>query len=215
MVARDILLAELTGARYHVAHISARHSVAMVGYAKLAASTLHAKLLRIISRIADSDILPYDSNYKMKPPLRSHGDIDSLSSGIADGTVDALATDHAPHAGSEKMQEFEKCPFGIIGLETAVGLTLEKLVHSGLISLRRMVELYTVGPARVLGLRQGTLSVGAPGDITIFSPSVQWTYDVNRSYSKSRNSPFDGVMFRGGAMATVVSGKVVWNRDWQ
>jgi len=124
--------------------------------------------------------------------------------------VDAIATDHAPHAGSEKMQEFEKCPFGVIGLETAIGLALERLVHPGKIPLTRMVELFSTGPNRVLNLQRGQLAVGAPADITILDLERNWTYDVNKSASKSRNSPFDGHTFRGGPAATVVSGRIVW-----
>ena len=129
------------------------------------------------------------------------------------GAIDAIATDHAPHAGSEKMQEFERCPFGIIGLETAVALALEELVQPGKISLARMVELFTTGPESVMRLGRGTLAPGAPGDVTIFSTDLAWTYDVNQSSSRSRNSPFDGRTFRGGPMATVVGGKLVWRRD--
>jgi dihydroorotase len=163
--------------------------------------------------ISDSDVKAYDANYKMKPPLRSCCDVDAAIEGLADGTVDALATDHAPHAGSEKMQEFEKCPFGILGLETAVGLTLEKLVHPGKISLMKMVELYTTGPDNVLRLNRGTLRTGAPADVTILDINRSWTYDVNRSPSKSRNSPFHGTEFRGGAVATIVSGQFVWRSE--
>jgi len=128
------------------------------------------------------------------------------------GAVDAIATDHAPHPGGEKMQEFEKCPFGIIGLETALGLALEQLVHTGKIPLARLVALLTTGPAGVLHLDRGTLRVGAPADVTIFSKDLEWTYDVNQSFSKSRNSPFDGHMFRGGPVATIVDGAMVWRR---
>jgi dihydroorotase len=149
----------------------------------------------------------------MKPPLRTACDSGAVIEAIVSGTVDAIATDHAPHPGSEKMQEFEKCPFGIIGLETALGLALERLVHSGRIPLMRMVELFTTGPARVLRLDRGTLKPGAPGDVTIFSTEVAWTYDVNQSFSKSRNTPFDGHAFRGGPMATIVNGMVVWRRE--
>ena len=129
--------------------------------------------------------------------------------GVVSGAIDVIATDHAPHAGNDKMQEFERCPFGILGLETAIGLSLETLVHTGKISLMRIVELFTTGPARVLGLGCGTLGTGLPGDVTIFDPERQWTYDVNASHSKSRNSPFDRKHFRGGPVATVVSGNVV------
>jgi dihydroorotase len=146
----------------------------------------------------------------MKPPLRSASDVNAVVEGIVNGAIDVIATDHAPHAGSEKMQEFEKCPFGIIGLETALGIALECLVHSGKISLARLVELFTVNPARIVGLQRGTLAPGAAADLTIFSTEQRWTYDVNKSFSKSRNTPFDGVSFRGGPVATVVNGKVVW-----
>ena len=212
MVARDILLAELTGVRYHVAHLSTKHAVAMVKFAKSRGLQVSCEVCPHHFAIADKDILPYDANYKMKPPLRSPSDVDALVDGIAEGTVDALATDHAPHAGSEKMQEFEKCPFGILGLETAIGVTLDKLVHSGRIDMRKMVELYTTGPARVLGLSRGTLASGAVADVTVLAPNGKWTYDVNRSFSRSRNSPFDGVTFPGGPVATIVAGSIVWQR---
>ncbi len=125
------------------------------------------------------------------------------------GAIDAIATDHAPHPGSEKMQEFERCPFGIIGLETALGVTLERLVHSQTIGLGRLVELFTTGPARILGIARGTLAPGAVADVTVFSTDREWTYDVNKSFSKSRNSPFDGKTFRGGPVAAIVSGQIV------
>ena len=213
MVARDILLAELTGARFHVAHLSTRHSVAMVAFAKSRGLPITCEVTPHHFALSDSQMLPYDPNYKMKPPLRCCGDVGAIVDGIASGAVDVLATDHAPHAGSEKMQEFEKCPFGILGLETAIGLTLEKLVHAGRISVTRMIEMYTTGPARVLKLNRGTLAPGAAADITVLDMNTEWKYDVNRSASKSRNSPFDGVVFRGGPAATIVNGAFVWRRD--
>jgi dihydroorotase len=149
----------------------------------------------------------------MKPPLRGRADTAAILDGIGNGVVDALATDHAPHPGSEKMQEFEKCPFGILGLETAIGLTFEHLVNPGRISVQRMIELYTVGPARVLGLRQGTLSSGADADITVIDDKLEWIYDVTHSLSKSSNTPFDGASFRGGPVATMVRGEWVWQRS--
>jgi dihydroorotase len=215
MVARDILLAELTGARFHVAHISSRRSVEMVAFAKQRGLTVTCEATPHHFVLADSEMRPYDSNYKMKPPLRSSCDVGAVTQGIIAGSIDAIATDHAPHAGSEKMQEFEKCPFGIIGLETAVGLALEKLVHPGKISLARMVELFTTGPARVLNLSRGRIAVGDPGDVTILDLERKWTYDVNRSASKSRNSPFDGHAFRGGPVATIVNGRIVWTAEEQ
>ncbi len=210
MVARDILLAEVTGARYHVAHISSRHSVEMVAYAKLKGLAVTSEATPHHLTLTDTGMIPYDSNYKMKPPLRSAGDVNAVVEGVVDGAIDAIATDHAPHAGSEKMQEFEKCPFGIIGLETALGISLEHLVHSGKINITRLIEMFTVNPARILSIPRGTLAVGAAADVTVFSTERQWTYDVNKSLSKSRNSPFDGVSFRGGPVATIVSGKIVW-----
>jgi dihydroorotase len=213
MVARDILLAEVTGARYHVAHISSRYSVQMVAFAKLQNLAVTSEATPHHLALADTDIIPYDSNYKMKPPLRSSSDVNAVVEGVVAGAIDAIATDHAPHAGSDKMQEFEKCPFGIIGLETALGLALEHLVHSGKIDIPRLVELFTINPARILGLHRGTLSVGAAGDVTVFSTDRKWTYDVNQSLSKSRNSPFDGVSFRGGPVATIVNGQIVWRAE--
>src|SRR5450755_1908608 len=210
MVARDILLAELTGARLHVAHISSRHSVEMVAFAKSRGLRVTSEATPHHFALSDREMLPYDNNYKMKPPLRSAYDVGSVTHGLISGAVDAIATDHAPHAGSEKMQEFEKCPFGVIGLETAVGLALERLVHPGKITLARMVELFTTGPARVLNLNRGHLAAGAPGDITILDTERAWTYDVNKSASKSRNSPFDGHTFRGGPVATIVNGRIAW-----
>jgi dihydroorotase len=149
----------------------------------------------------------------MKPPLRCSHDAEAVIGGIVNGVVDAIATDHAPHPGSEKMQEFERCPFGITGLETALGLSLAELFHKGRIALTRLVELFTTGPANILKLDRGTLSPGAPADVTIFDLDTEWTYDVQQSYSKSRNSPFHGRRFRGGPRATIVGGRIVWNRD--
>jgi dihydroorotase len=212
MVARDLVLAQLTGARYHVAHISTRNSVAMVEYARRHGLAVTAEATPHHFALTDDDIAAYDSNYKMKPPLRACGDRDAVMDGLVSGAISAIATDHAPHAGSEKMQEFERCPFGIIGLETAIGLTLEELVHPGKISVLRMVELFTTGPESVMRLGRGGLAVGAPGDVTVFSTELKWKYDVNLSPSRSRNSPFDGREFRGGAVATVVNGAVVWRR---
>ncbi len=149
----------------------------------------------------------------MKPPLRSHLDVDAIIDGIVSGAIDVIATDHAPHAGDEKMQEFERCPFGITGLETALGLSLEKLVHSNKITLSHMVALFTTGPANVLKLDRGTLAEGASGDVTIFDLDHDWTYNVGRSESKSKNSPFDNKKFKGGPVATIVGGKIVWQRS--
>jgi len=213
MVARDLILAESTGARFHVAHLSSRRSLEMVAAAKALKLPVTCEVTPHHIALTDSDMPPYDSDYKMKPPLRSGCDAAALIEGIVSGAVDAIATDHAPHPGSEKMQEFEKCPFGIIGLETALAVTLEKLVHAGKIPLSRLIALFTSGPAGILGLNRGRLEPGLPGDVTIFDPELTWTYDVNRSFSRSRNSPFHGRSFRGAPVATIVGGKVVWQRQ--
>jgi dihydroorotase len=213
MVARDLLLAEVTGARFHVAHISTRRSIELVAEAKAKGLAVTCEATPHNMSLADADMPPYDSNYKMKPPLRSRDDVAAVVDAIAAGIVDAIATDHAPHAGSEKMQEFEKCPFGIIGLETALGIALETLFHTGKVSLSRLVALFTAGPARILKLDRGNLAAGAAADLTIFDPDLAWTYDLNRSFSKSRNSPFDGKAFRGGPVATIVDGSIAWRRE--
>jgi dihydroorotase len=212
MVARDLLLAQITGARCHIAHISTVNSVAMVDYARRRGVSVTCEATPHHFSLTDRDMAAYDSNYKMKPPLRSPGDRAAVIAGLAGGSIDAIATDHAPHPGSEKMQEFERCPFGIIGLETALALALDELVLTGKITVNRMVELFTTGPERVMRLGRGTLAPGAPGDVTVFSMDAGWTYDVNQSCSRSRNSPFDGRTFRGGPVATVVNGKCVWKR---
>lgn len=210
MVARDILLAEVTGARYHVAHISSKHSVEMVQFAKLKGLPVTSEVTPHHIALADSDMPPYDSNYKMKPPLRGCCDVEAVVAGVVNGAIDAIATDHAPHPGDEKMQEFEKCPFGILGLETAIGVSLEQLVHTGKISVAKMVDMFTSAPARILNLDRGTLAKGAPGDVTIFATDREWIYDVNKSASKSRNSPFHYHKFVGGPVATIVKGEIVW-----
>jgi dihydroorotase len=213
MVARDLILAELAGCRYHVAHISSQYSVEMVRYAKNRGLHVTAEATPHHFVLADTDMQPYDSNYKMKPPLRENRDVRGVLEGLVDGTVDAIATDHAPHAGAEKMQEFERCPFGIIGLETALSLALEQMYHPGHVDLASLVALFTHKPAGVLSLPGGDLRVGSPADVTIFGTDHEWTYDVNRSPSKSRNTPFHGRQFRGGPLASIVAGNFVWKSD--
>src|SRR3954470_11516893 len=167
MVARDLVLAQLTGARYHVAHISTRNAVGMVAYARKQGLSVTCEVTPHHFALSDAQMPPYDGNYKMRPPLRGTGHRDSIVDALADGTITAIATDHAPHPGSEKMQEFERCPFGILGLETAIGLSLETFMQSKRISLMKLVELFTASPARILKLSRGTLSIGAAGDVTI------------------------------------------------
>ncbi|MCL5746611.1 MAG: dihydroorotase [Acidobacteria bacterium] len=213
MVARDILLAESTGAHFHAAHVSTRRGVQMIAEAKARGLAVTAEATPHHMALCDAAMAPYDSNFKMKPPLRTVEDAAGVVEGLVSGAIDVIASDHAPHAGSEKMQEFERCPFGIIGLETSLAVALEVLVHPGKLPLMRLVELMSLGPARVLNLDRGRLVPGAVADITLFNPELVWTYDVNRSYSKSRNTPFHGRTFRGAPVATMVNGQFVWSRD--
>lgn len=214
MVARDILLAELTGARYHIAHISTRNAVAMAGFARRRGLSVTCEATPHHIALHTGHMRPYDSSYKMKPPLRGPEHVEAVVEGIVNGAVDCLVTDHAPHAGDDKMQEFERCPFGIIGLETALGIALEVLVHSGRIPLSRLIALFTSEPARVIGWKgeqaRGALKPGNAGDVTVFHPEYPWTYDVKNSLSKSANTPFNGRTFRGGPIVTVVGGEIVW-----
>jgi dihydroorotase len=209
-VARDVQLAELTGARLHVAHLSAKASLEQVQSAKSRELHVTCEVTPHHFTLIDEDVT-YDSRFKMNPPLAARADRDALLAGFADGTVDAIATDHAPHEPALKDVEFDKAPFGILGFETALSLALEQLVHGGRISLMRMVELFTAGPARVLGMER-KIAAGQPGDLTIFSLDHSWTYKVKESASKSRNSPFDGRTFKGAPMATIVGGRIVHKR---
>jgi dihydroorotase len=209
-VARDVQLAQLTGARLHVAHLSAKGSLDQVRFAKQQGLRVTCEVTPHHFTLIDEDV-QYDSRFKMNPPLAAREDRDALIAGLIDGTVDCIATDHAPHEPALKDVEFDRAAFGILGFETAIALTLEQLVHTGKISLMRMVELFTSGPARVLGMER-TIAAGQPGDVTIFSADRAWTYDVKASPSKSRNSPFDGREFKGGPMATIVAGKIVWQQ---
>ena len=207
-VARDVQLAELTGARLHVAHLSAKASLEQVRWAKQRGLSVTCEVTPHHFTLIDEDV-QYDSRYKMNPPLAASEDRDALIVGLADGTVDAIATDHAPHEPALKDVEFDRAPFGILGFETALAISLEQLVHTGRLSLARMVELFTAGPARVLGIER-KITAGQPADLTIFSATRQWTYDVKQSPSKSRNSPFDARAFKGAPMATIVAGRIIY-----
>jgi dihydroorotase len=209
-VARDVQLAELTGARLHIAHLSARSSLEQVRWAKSRGLRVTCEVTPHHFTLIDEDV-QYDARFKMNPPLAAREDREALLAGLADGTVDAIATDHAPHEAALKDVEFDRAPFGILGFDTALALSLEQLVHTERASLMRMVELFTTGPARVLGIER-SLAAGQPADVTIFSTERSWTYEVKDSPSKSRNSPFDRRAFQGAAMATIVAGRVVWKR---
>jgi dihydroorotase len=207
-VARDAQLAELTGARLHIAHLSAKASLEQVRWAKQRGLRVTCEVTPHHFTLIDEDV-QYDSRFKMNPPLAAREDRDALLAGLADGTVDAIATDHAPHEPALKDVEFDRAPFGITGFETALALALEQLVHTGRISLIRMIELFSTGPARVLGMER-KIAAGQPADLTIFSTDRPWTFRAAESASKSRNSPFDGRAFKGAPMATIVAGKFVY-----
>ena len=209
-VARDVQIAELTGGRLHVAHLSAKSSLDQVRWAKSRGLRVTCEVTPHHFTLIDEDV-QYDSRFKMNPPLASREDREALIAGLADGAVDVIATDHAPHEPALKDVEFDRAPFGILGFETAIALTLEQLVHPGKIPLMRMVELFTSGPARVIG-KERKLTAGQPADVTLFSTTHEWKYNVKDSPSKSRNSPFDGRTFKGAPIATIVAGKVVFKR---
>jgi dihydroorotase len=208
-VGRDIQIAELTGCRMHVAHLSARASLDLVRSAKQRGVRATCEVTPHHFTLCDEDVV-YDSNYKMNPPLASAEDREALIQGLIDGTVDAIATDHAPHEPASKQVEFDRAPFGVTGFETALALALE-LVHAGRLSLVRMVELFTSGPARVIGRRR-SIAAGEPADLTVFSPDLAWTFHAAESASKSRNTPFDGRAFKGAPVATIVAGRIVYRR---
>ncbi len=211
-VSRDIQLAEITGARIHIAHVSTAKSLDFIRQAKAQGLAVTCEVTPHHFTLTDAEVYKrnYDTNTKMAPPLRSQSDLDAVVEGLRDGTIDAIATDHAPHHANEKMLEFDKAPMGIIGLETAVGLTLNQLVHTGVISLTRMVELLACNPAGIFKLPGGTLKPGTVADITIFDPHRVTKIDVNKSSSKSRNTPFDGRELTGSPVATIVGGNIVW-----
>jgi dihydroorotase len=213
MALRDIALAELTGGAVHVAHMSARQTLDAIRYGKSRAARVTCEVTPHHFVLTDEMLgapVPYDTNLKMNPPLRQTEDRDAMIGGIADGSVDVIASDHAPHHADEKHVEFDHAPFGITGLETAVSLSIDRLVHAGVISLGRLVELLSVNPARILRVRGGSLSEGAPADITILAPDLPVTIAAARMRSKSRNTPFDGWTLRGGVAATLVGGHAVY-----
>ena len=209
-VGRDIQMTELTGCRFHVAHMSSQTSLDLVRVAKKRGLRVSCEVTPHHFTLCDEDVV-YDSRFKMNPPLASAEDRAALIEGRADGTIDAIATDHAPHEAALKEVEFDRAPFGVTGFETALALALE-LVHAGRLSLVRMVELFTTGPAGVLG-RKRSIAPGETADLTIFSTDHPWTFHVKQSASKSSNSPFDERKFRGAPMMTIVGGRIVFRRE--
>src|ERR1700723_1778719 len=210
-VGRDVEVAGLTGARLHIAHMSTKASLEYVRWAKKMGLQVTCEVTPHHFTLTDEDV-QYDTHYKMNPPLASRTDRDALIEGLADGSVDAIATDHAPHHPASKDVEFDRAPFGITGFETALALGLSELVQPGRLSLKRLVELFTFGPARVLGIER-KIAEGKPADIRVFSIVHPGTFGREDSPSRSRNTPFDGRTFRGAPMATVVAGRLVYRRE--
>jgi dihydroorotase len=211
IVQRNALLAELTGTPIHCQHLSAGGSVRLLREARARGVKLSGEICPHHIALTDESIRAFDSNFKMNPPLRAQADIDALIQGVADGVITILASDHAPHCAYEKEVEFDLAPFGILGLETELGLFLDILLHKKkAIGLPRLIEMLTIEPARLLGLDRGTLSAGAPGDVTLIDPDLEWTVDKDKSFSRSRNTPFHGWELKGRAVRTIVAGKTVW-----
>ncbi|MDQ3219967.1 MAG: dihydroorotase, partial [Acidobacteriota bacterium] len=226
-VARDILLAKETGAHIHIAHVSTKGAIEAIRRAKnehinvtCEVTPHHFTLtdkavegsLRGSSNLSFQDF-GYDTNTKMSPPLRCEEHVEAVLEGLKDGTIDAIATDHAPHHADEKALEYDRAPFGITGLETAIGLAFNELVNKGIVDLVRLIELCSTNPAKIFRLKdRGTLKPGSTADITIIDPDLTWTYSNADSRSKSKNSPFDGWQFRGGPVATIVGGEIRFRR---
>ena len=240
IVARNILLAEMIGTHVHCQHLSSANSVALIRRAKergvpISGEACPHHFVLTDSAIAgseefwkaDGEILArafpkdhplpswplFDTNFKMNPPLRSHHDRDALIEGLADGTLEILGSDHAPHCNFQKEVEFDYAPFGITGLETELALCLTQLYHTGKVPLSKVIEKLTVNPAKLLKIEKGTLDIGADGDVTVFDPERSWIYRREESASKSHNSPFDGWPMKGRALATIVAGKIVWKDE--
>jgi dihydroorotase len=212
-VERGVLLAELTGSAFHVAHMSARQSLRAVRKGKDAGVRVTCEVAPHHFTLTDESLgtpIPYDTNTKMNPPLREAADRDAMIEGLRDGTVDVIATDHAPHHLDEKRVEFDRAPFGIVGLETAVSLTFDRLVHPGVVTLARMIELMSVNPARILRVPGGSLKQGSVADVTILAPELAVTVEAPKLRSRSKNTPFDGWRLRGGVAATIVGGRTVY-----
>jgi dihydroorotase len=213
MAARDVLLAEMTGGRVHIAHMSAWTTLEAVRQGKSRGVKVTCEVTPHHFTLTDDSLaepIAYDTNTKMNPPLREARDRDAMIAGIVDGSVDAIATDHAPHHYDEKNVEYDRAPFGIVGLETAIPLAFDRLVHTGRIGVARLIELMSINPARILGIPGGSLAAGAIADVTILAPDLKVTIDRARLRSRSKNTPFHGWTFRGGVAATIVGGRTVY-----
>jgi dihydroorotase len=212
MVSRDILLAEATGSRLHVQHVSSGGSVEIIRRAKLREVRVTTEICPHHFTLTDECLRSFDSNYKMSPPLRSRRDVEVCLGGLADGTIDVICTDHAPHSPEKKMRELDQAPFGILGLETCLGLVVTKLIEPGILDWPTALAKMTINPAEILGIPKGTLAVGADADVTIIDPNASWTVDPQRFKSKSVNTPFAGWTLRGRAETVIVGGRVKFER---
>jgi len=208
MIGRDVTLAETTGGRVHVMHVSTAGGVALIRDAKRRGVRITAEACPHHFTLTDESLRGFDANCKMSPPLRTAADVEAIITGLADGTIDCIATDHAPHAREKKLLEIDRAPFGILGLETAVGLTVTRLVATGRIGWPRLVEAMSLLPSRILGIARGTLQPGSVADITLIDPARSWRVDRSRLCSKSINTPFDGWTLQGRAVATIVAGRI-------
>ncbi len=210
MITRDIHLVRYTGGKYHVAHISTRGSVGLVRQAKRDNIPVTCEVTPHHFTLTDESLGSYDTNFKMNPPLRTREDVEAVREGLRDGTIDVIATDHAPHSYDDKEVEFQYAPFGIVGLETAIGLAMTHLVGSTYLTVGQMVEKFSVNPRRILGLRPLRISEGEPANLTILDPDDEWVVDVNRFKSKSKNSPFDGWKLKGCPKGIINNGSMYW-----
>jgi dihydroorotase len=207
IVARDLYLAELTGGHLHVQHVSTREAVDLIESARSRGAHVTAEVTPHHLALTEEAVRGYRTEAKMNPPLRTEADRDALRSGLAEGVIDAIATDHAPHHYQGKEREFDDAPFGVVGLETALGVCMSELVQTGILSLSDMVDRLSCGPARIMGLEGGTLRPGSPADIVVFDPEERWTVDPAQFRSKSRNTPFAGRELRGRVRRTIVGGE--------
>ena len=209
MVSRDTMLAALTGSRLHICHISTCESLNLVKDARARGVKVTCEVTPHHFALGDDAVKGYDTNAKMNPPLRDEKNVGCLRQGLRSGLIDVIASDHAPHSAEEKDQEFDSAPFGVVGLETALGLAMTCLYHEGIVTLPALVRLMSTNPARIMGLPQGTLASGSPGDATVIDPDVEWTVDPARFYSKSRNTPFSDWKLKGRAVSVIVGGRVL------
>ncbi|MEX0678984.1 MAG: dihydroorotase [Pirellulales bacterium] len=213
MTARDIALAEATGGRIHIMHVSSGGSIELIRRAKARGVRVTTEVCPHHFTLTDESLRSFDSNFKMSPPLRGQEHVDACIAGLVDGTIDVICTDHAPHAREKKMRELDQAPFGIVGLETALGLVVTRLIEPGHLDWPSALAKMTINPARILGINKGTLAIGADADVTVIDPDVRWTVDPTRFRSKSTNTPFTGWKLQGRADTVIVSGRVKYQFD--